>query len=71
MLETRSKKRGEKEDNSNGFKTILEEIQGLSDFEEVRPIILVPPTNLQVSLNKISLNIFQIDLINQMKNENG
>jgi hypothetical protein len=47
MLEVRSKKKGEKEEAPSGYKTILEEIQGLSsEFEEARPIILVPSTNL-------------------------
>lgn len=53
MLEVRSKKKGEKEEVPSGYKTILEEIQGLSsEFEEAHPIILVPSTNLQVILGK-------------------
>lgn len=44
-------KRERNQKKKGGYQTVLQEILNISDFEEPRPIILVPKANLQGNLN--------------------
>lgn len=51
LLESKPSRKHRGNSNKSGYQTVLEEILNLSDFEEPRPIILIPNANLSGNLN--------------------